>query len=326
MYKAFFGLARNPFEISPDPYFFYPTARHNEALANLYYGIRKQKGFVVITGEVGTGKSLLIRCLMQTLRQSNVAFAYVFNTTLNPREFLEYALADLGLKYNSSSKTDLLMTLNNFLVDRHRRGLTTALIVDEAQNLRPEVLEEVRLLTNLETERQKLLQIVLVGQPELDAKLDSTDLRQLKQRIGLRCKLEPLEFEEVPNYIHKRLERAGAAERSRTMFSAEAVGAICRYSKGLPRLINTVCENALLTAYAMQSSIVTPEIVNEVARDFRLDAPSHMADGADPLQAMENGGDPRSRKAVIRALLDLLESQEIEAGVSQYAATKKGSH
>jgi general secretion pathway protein A len=323
MYKAFFGLSRNPFEISPDPYFFYPTARHNEALANLYYGIRKQKGFVVITGEVGTGKSLLIRCLMQTLRQSNVAFAYIFNTTLNPREFLEYVLADLGLKYTGASKTDLLVTLNNFLVDRHRRGLTTALVVDEAQNLRPDVLEEIRLLTNLETERQKLFQIVLVGQPELDEKMDSTELRQLKQRIGLRCKLEPLDFEEVPHYIHKRLERAGAAERSQTMFPSETIGAVCRYSKGIPRLINTVCENALLTAYAMHSPAVTPEIVQEVARDFRLDQTATMGNGNDPLRNLD-GNDPASRKAVIQALLNLLEAPELE-NVASYAA-KKGSY
>ena len=323
MYKAFFGLSRNPFEISPDPYFFYPTARHNEALANLYYGIRKQKGFVVITGEVGTGKSLLIRCLMQTLRQSNVAFAYIFNTTLNPREFLEYVLADLGLKYTGASKTDLLVTLNNFLVDRHRRGLTTALVVDEAQNLRPDVLEEIRLLTNLETEKQKLFQIVLVGQPELDEKMDSTELRQLKQRIGLRCKLEPLDFEEVPHYIHKRLERAGAAERSQTIFPAETIGAVCRYSKGIPRLINTVCENALLTAYAMHSPAVTPEIVQEVARDFRLDQTGAIGNGNDPLQNLDSN-DPASRKAVIQALLNLLEGPELE-NVASYAA-KKGSY
>src|SRR5438067_8224323 len=300
MYKTFFGLSRNPFEISPDPYFFYPTPRHNEALANLYYGIRKQKGFVVVTGEVGTGKSLLIRCLIQTLQQSNVAFAYVFNTTLNPREFLEYVLTDLGLKHSSTSKTDLLMTLNQFLVERHRKGLTTALIVDEAQNLRPDVLEEIRLLTNLETERQKLFQIVLVGQPELDDKMDSQELRQLKQRIGLRCKLEPLNFEEVPSYIHKRLERAGAAERSRCLFPPETVVCICRYSKGIPRLINTVCENALLTAYALQAPVVTPEMVDEVAKDFRLEEPASR-NGHAPLMELENTI-ASSRKSVVQAL------------------------
>ena len=323
MYKAFFGLSRNPFEISPDPYFFYPTPRHNEALANLYYGIRKQKGFVVVTGEVGTGKSLLIRCLIQTLQQSNVTFAYVFNTTLNPREFLEYVLADLGLKHTTTSKTDLLVTLNQFLVERHRRGLTTALIVDEAQNLRADVLEEVRLLTNLETERQKLLQIVLVGQPELDDKMDSNELRQLKQRIGLRCKLEPLNFEEVPSYIQKRLERAGAADRSRSLFPPETVQSICRYSKGIPRLINTVCENALLTAYALRAPAVMPEMVDEVARDFRLEQPLR-GNGHDPLIALEDSAEARGRKSVVQALLNLLETAEPEAGIS--SAGKKGNY
>jgi general secretion pathway protein A len=326
MYKAFFGLSRDPFEISPDPYFFYPTARHNEALANLYYGIRKQKGFVVVTGEVGTGKSLLVRCLMQTLRQSSVAFAYVFNTTLEPREFLEYVLADLGLRHNMASKTDLLMALHNFLLDRHRRGLTTALLVDEAQNLRPEVLEEIRLLTNLETEKQKLFQIVLVGQPELDGKMDSSELRQLKQRIGLRCKLEPLEFDEVPRYIRKRLERAGAGERSVSIFPTGTMQPIYQYSKGIPRLINTICENALLTGYAMQSSAITPEIICEVAKDFRLDTELRAPNGTDPLLALENSADPSSRKAVIQALLNLLDQPEVTGTAGGYVPLKKGTY
>ena len=320
MYKAFFGLARNPFEISPDPYFFYPTARHNEALANLYYGIRKQKGFVVVTGEVGTGKSLLVRCLMQTLRQSNLAFAYVFNTRLNSSEFLEYVLGDLGLKHNGSSKSEVLRILNTFLVDRHRRGLTTALIVDEAQDLRLGVLEEIRLLTNLETAQQKLLQIVLVGQPELDQKLDSVELRQLKQRVGLRCKLEPLTHDEVPEYIYKRMERAGVQERATSIFPMPVVEAIWRYSKGIPRLINTICENALLTAYAVQLRGVTVEIINEVARDFRLDVAPLASNSGDPLRGLEEG----DRKSVIQALLNLLEMNELEEGVA-VSKQKKGS-
>jgi general secretion pathway protein A len=321
MYKAFFGLARNPFEISPDPYFFYPTPRHNEALANLYYGIRKQKGFVVVTGEVGTGKSLLVRCLMQTLRQSNVAFAYVFNTRLSSREFLDYVLGDIGLKHDAGSKSDALRILNTFLVDRHRRGLTTALIVDEAQNLRSGVLEEIRLLTNLETAQQKLLQIVLVGQPELDNKLDSVELRQLKQRVGLRCKLEPLTHDEVPEYIYKRLERAGGQERASAIFPPSVIEVIWRYSNGIPRLINTICENALLTAYAVQLRGITVEIVHEVVRDFRLDVTPTASNGNDPLKGFE---EDRDRKTVIQALLNLLEINELEEGVAANKE-KKGS-
>ena len=220
MYKAFFGLNRNPFEIGPDPFFFYPTARHNEALANLYYGIRRKKGFVVVTGEVGTGKTLLVRCLMDALQRSQIEFAYIFNTQLSPDEFLRYLVGDLGLNPALRGKSEMLLALNEHLIQRHSKGQTTALIVDEAQNLHRDVLEEIRLLTNLETTQQKLLQIVLVGQPELDAKLDSVQLRQLKQRIALRCNLEPLSLQETPTYIRRRLELAGAGARAGEIFSS----------------------------------------------------------------------------------------------------------
>ena len=173
MYKQFFGLARNPFEISPDPFFYHPTPRHNEALANLHYGVGRRKGFIVITGEVGTGKTLLVRCLLAELRKNNIAFAYVFNPLLPVVEFFQYIMADLGLPYAGRTKTEMLLDLNRFLIQRHARGLITALVVDEAQALRTDLLEEIRLLTNLETSQQKLLQIVLMGQPELELILDS---------------------------------------------------------------------------------------------------------------------------------------------------------
>ena len=168
MYKQFFGLSKNPFEISPDPFFYHATPRHNEALANLHYGVGRRKGFIVITGEVGTGKTLLVRCLLAELRKNNIAFGYVFNPLLSTTEFFQYIMADLGLQYSGRSKTEMLLDLNRFLIQRHARGLITALVVDEAQALRPELLEEIRLLTNLETSQQKLLQIVLMGQPELE--------------------------------------------------------------------------------------------------------------------------------------------------------------
>jgi general secretion pathway protein A len=191
MYKQFFGLTKNPFEISPDPFFYHATPRHNEALANLHYGVGRRKGFIVITGEVGTGKTLLVRCLLAELRKNNIAFGYVFNPLLTTTEFFQYIMADLGLQYSGRSKTEMLLDLNRFLIQRHARGLITALVVDEAQALRPELLEEIRLLTNLETSQQKLLQIVLMGQPELEGVLDSPNLRQLKQRVSLRCQLLP---------------------------------------------------------------------------------------------------------------------------------------
>ena len=186
MYKSFYGLTRNPFEITPDPSFLFPTRRHNEALAALYYGVRRHKGFVVMTGEVGTGKTLLVRCLLELLNRRNVAYAYVFNSLLSPLEFLHYVAGDFGLAAAGKNKSELLLELSSFLINRHQQKLTTVLVIDEAHHLAPEVLEEVRLLTNLETAQEKLLQILLVGQPELDEKLDSIELRQLKQRIALR--------------------------------------------------------------------------------------------------------------------------------------------
>jgi general secretion pathway protein A len=270
MYKAFYKLTRNPFEITPDPTFLFPTRRHNEGLASLYYGVKRRKGFVVMTGEVGTGKTLLVRCLLQLLKRDNVAYAYVFNSKLSPLDFLQYIAGDLGLVTSGKSKSDLLLELGAYLIGRHQKTLTTVLVVDEAHHLSVDVLEEIRLLTNLETAQEKLLQILLVGQPELDEKLDSFELRQLKQRIALRCQLEPLDQEETKGYIQRRLQLAGANSHAGVMFSNDAITAIYRQSRGIPRLINTVCENALVTAYAKQASIVSPDIIEEVAADFRL--------------------------------------------------------
>jgi len=272
MYKKFFGLTKNPFEISPDPYFFYGSAQHNEALANIFYGIRAHKGFVVVTGEVGTGKTLLVRCLLESLDRNQVAFSYVFNTRLNEEEFLRYIIQDLSLPV-PNSKGEMLLQLNEYLIGRYRKGLTTVLIVDEAQNLSWEVLEEIRLLTNLETTRDKLLQIVLIGQPELDEKLESYNVRQLKQRIALRCRLSPLTELETRDYIVRRLQRAGAKNTAWTMFPDAVIKKVYQYSNGIPRLINTICENSLIVAFAKQSPNVTPEMIEEVAKDLRLNQP-----------------------------------------------------
>jgi general secretion pathway protein A len=270
MYKSFFNLKRNPFEITPDPSFLFPTRRHNEALAALYYGVRRHKGFVVMTGEVGTGKTLLVRCLLQLLNRKDVAYAYVFNSRLSPVEFLQYIAGDLGLNVAGKNKSELLLELSNYLITRYQQKLTTVLVVDEAHHLEVEVLEEIRLLTNLETAERKLLQILLVGQPELDLKLDSVELRQLKQRIALRSQLEPLSLEETTGYIQRRLQLAGATAQSSTLFPPDTMARVFRHSSGIPRLINTVCENALITAFARQSQVVTPDIIDEVASDFRL--------------------------------------------------------
>jgi len=270
MYKAFYNLKRNPFEITPDPAFLFPTKRHNEALAALYYGVRRRKGFVVLTGEVGTGKTLLLRCLLQLLKQNNdVAYAYVFNGKLSPVEFLQYVAGDLGLPAAGKNKSELLLQLAQYVISRSQKQLTTVLVVDEAHHLSVDILEEIRLLTNLETPKEKLLQILLVGQPELDHKLDSVDLRQLKQRIALRSHLASLDLNETKGYIERRLQLAGSPN-ALSLFPQETIASVYRHSKGIPRLVNTICENALIAAYARQVTSVTPEIIDTVAVDFRL--------------------------------------------------------
>lgn len=278
MYKTFFNLTRNPFDLTPNPVFFVQTGRHNEALASLYEGVRQHRGFVVLSGEVGTGKTLLLRCFLNLLKESHdIAYAYLFNGRLSPTEFLQYILVEFGLPAAGKSKCELLVDLSKYLVRRGEDNLTTVLVIDEAHLLSAEILEEVRLLSNLETADDKLLQIVLAGQPELDEKLDSPALRQLKQRVSRRAQLLPLDRDETTSYIQERLQRAGSPSPLR-VFPPQTTDVVYQYSQGLPRVINTICENALITAYANQSQVVTAEIITSVANDFRLGSPM-------PLQA-----------------------------------------
>jgi general secretion pathway protein A len=305
MYKEFFHLTRNPFDLTPDPTCFVPTKRHNEALAALYYGIRRHKGFVVLTGEVGTGKTLLLRCLLRLLKESkDIAYAYLFNGRLSPTEFLQYILSDFGLPTSGRNKSDLLFELGQFLVSRGARKMTTVLIVDEAHHLSADILEEVRLLSNLETDDDKLLQIVLVGQPELDEKLDSVGLRQLKQRIAVRTHLGSLDAGEAERYIQRRLQIAGVNSSQDPLFCAQTIAAVYRHSHGLPRLINTICDNALITAYARRLPRVTPEVIGDVANEFRLGVVSKEPNNADNPTEIDT-------QRVAKLLLDL------------YSATRK---
>jgi len=215
---------------------------------------------------------LLLRCLLRLLENSkDIAYAYIFNSRLSPAEFLQYVLSDFGLPASGKNKCEVLLDLSRFLVGRGSKQMTTVLIVDEAHDLPADTLEELRLLSNLETTEDKLLQIVLVGQPELDKKLDSKELRQLKQRIALRAQLSALTDQQTKEYIEQRLRIAGADPNAPPLFTAQAIAAVFAYSRGFPRLINTICENALIGAYARQLKAVTPGIVEDVASEFRLE-------------------------------------------------------
>jgi general secretion pathway protein A len=268
MYKSFFQLVRSPFEISPDPSLFYATPQHQEALAGLYYGIKAAKGFMVLTGEVGTGKTLLVRCLQDLLDKNRVTYAYVFNPRLSSRQFLSFVAEDLGLSPHPTSKSNLLIGLHRLLSERHRRGVMTMVVVEEAQLLTPVVLEEIRLLTNLETARGKLLQILLVGQPGLEARLDAPTMTQVKQRIALRFRLRVLSEDETSDYVRCRLKLAG--DKRGGIFTAAAIERVYRYSQGTPRLINTLCDNSMMSAFALRVERVTPELIEEAASDLGL--------------------------------------------------------
>ena len=268
MYKEFFGLRANPFNVNPDPRYLFLTRHTEEALACLTYGIQSRKGFVLLTGEVGTGKTTLINKLLEWLRLQQVATAFIFNSRLNVPQFLDYMMADFGIPCDTRAKSQILLRLYNWLLDRYRAGETAVLIVDEAQNLSDEVLEEIRMLTNLETFTEKLLQIVLVGQPELENKLKQPQLRQLKQRLTLRAKTHPLTLDETKAYIQQRLRIAGS--NGNQIFEPDAMIAIHRYSSGIPRVINLVCEHCLVSAFVDQQKIISPSVVDSVARDFDL--------------------------------------------------------
>ena len=274
MYEQYYHLRERAFNLTPDPRFLYFTERHCEALANLVYGIRERKGFLVLSGEVGTGKTTLINALLDTLERANVLSALIFNPLLSVSEFFEYVMNDFNLKAQGRSKSQILMTLNSLLLERYRMGQVTVLIVDEAQNLSSELLEEIRLLTNLETATEKLLQILLVGQPELSSKLNSPNLRQLKQRISLRCSLDPLSMFETKEYINTRLEIAGLSNQQ--IFADATIAEIFRSSGGIPRLINTICDNALLTGYACDAKTVGIEIIREVCQDLEMADGQHL--------------------------------------------------
>jgi general secretion pathway protein A len=316
MYEKFYGFNQNPFGMSPDPAFYYATERHNEALANLTYGVLMQKGFIVLTGEVGTGKTLLVRCLLDTLHRSRVAHAYIFNPLLSADDLLRMILADFGIREIKRTRAEMLQQFNEYLIDVYRRGGVTALVIDEAQLLSPMLLEEIRLMTNIETSQHKLLQIVLVGQPELDENLDSPELRQVKQRVSLRYSLEPLTDSEVRGYINRRFEVAGAQGQLSQIFPPPTLARILHYAHGIPRLVNTICDSALVSGYGQQAKTIPPAIIEEVAADLRISLKSS-ADKltGTPMSAERTGTEQDlNRKIIVRTLMRLAKLLEQRDG------------
>lgn len=251
MYKEFFGLKEKPFSVTSDPSFLFLSRVHKEAFSHLVYGIKERKGFLEITGEIGAGKTTLCRALLNQLDR-NTKSAFVFNSTLPELQLLQVILEDFGLVLEKRNKAAMLRQLNNFLIEELSKENNVILIIDEAQNLKPSVLEEIRMLSNLETEKEKLFQIILVGQPELKNKLNSPSLKQLRQRIGVRFHITPLEKDEMAKYIYHRLRIAGAKD-GEIRFTEDAIDCIYRYSGGIPRLINMVCDKSLLAAYVMET-------------------------------------------------------------------------
>lgn len=265
MYKRFYALEREPFAITPDPIFRYMSGQYKEALATMLYGVKNKRGLTVLTGEVGTGKTLMIRTLLESL-DSETRTAYVFNPRLSLADFFGVVASEFGLKGNLKTKGGFLDQLNTFLLEVAKKRGRALLIVDEAQALSLPLLEEIRMLMNLETAKEKLLQVILAGQPEFHNVISQERTRQFKQRISLRCHLSPLNRHETSEYMQRRLQVAG--RRGNSLFTQRAIRAIHEYSGGIPRLINVVCDNALLTGYAMGKQQIDLPIVREVIYDL----------------------------------------------------------
>jgi general secretion pathway protein A len=262
MYCDFFGFSEKPFTITPNPQFIYLSGNHREAFAHLLYGIDTHAGFIAMTGEVGTGKTTVLRTVLTQLDPEKYRSALIFNPCLSGEQLLASICREFGVEAAERYSFGYLDILNRFLLDQHGAGKTVVLVVDEAQNLTPDVLEQIRLISNLETERDKLIQIILAGQPELNDVLNRHDLRQLSQRIAVRCHLAPMSKYDTGDYIRHRLKVSGC--RIPGLFTAGAVKRIYRFSRGVPRLINIVCEQALVMAWTLESSTVTPAIAARV--------------------------------------------------------------
>lgn len=265
MYCKFYGLKERPFNVTSDPTFFFLSQKHKEALSHLLYGVSQRKGVIVLTGEIGTGKTTLCRFLLNQLSR-NVKTAFILNPHFSEIQLLEAIIRDFGISLKSKSRLSLIAELNRFLLNESQAQNNVVLIIDEAQNLKPSLLEQVRLLSNLETEKDKLLQVILVGQPELNHRLNLYDLRQLRQRIMVRYHITPLEIDEIKNYIYHRLSIAGA--NNRIEFTDEAIKAVSNFSCGTPRLINMICDRALLAGFVAETNVIDLNIMNKCAEEL----------------------------------------------------------
>jgi type II secretory pathway predicted ATPase ExeA len=323
MYKKFFGLKENPFNVNPDPRYLFLTHHTQEALACLTYGIETRKGFILLTGEVGTGKTTLINRLLEWLHKERVSTAFVFNPRLSVSQFFDFMMTDFGIPCESKQKGQMLLKLNQWLLERYQAGERAVLIVDEAQNLSPQMLEEIRLLTNLETSTEKLLQIVLSGQPELEHKLNQPQLRQLRQRITLRAKTRQLTLEETQGYIQERLRIAGAENTD--IFTPEAVATVHRYARGIPRVTNLLCEHGLISAFVDHRNPVPADIIEEVAHDFELHVIDPTAQApAQPYAVSGNGDHPPLVESLLQAINTLVDRlNQSEAALAESDPERK---
>jgi general secretion pathway protein A len=319
MYKSFFGLRENPFNVNPDPRFLFLTKEIEEALSGLMYGIQTRKGIMTLTGEVGTGKTTLVNQLLGWLNMRRIKSAFLFNSRMNTNQLFEFILAEFEIPCEVPSKSQQLMKLNHWLLDRYRAGENVVLILDEAQNLTFPVLEEIRLLTNLETATEKLLQIVLSGQPELEEKLKLPQLRQLRQRITLRCKTGAFTKDQTATYIAERLRIAGANLNGQRIFAPKAIETVHIYSLGIPRVINLLCEHSLVNSFAEQKRTIEPEIVEGVAREFQLDQVEPVA----PAGSLQPGADVYASEAFIQNLGEALSRFRINSSGTSPSRQRK---
>jgi general secretion pathway protein A len=303
VYNTYFGLDSAPFRVNPDPRFLYMSESHAEALATLVYAVQERKGFITLTGEVGTGKTTVLNALLQKLGPT-VQTAYIFNTSLGVEDLFSALFEELDIEpIEPFRKTAALSRLNHYLIDRLKKGLQTLLIVDEAQNLSDAMLEEIRMLSNLETPESKLLQIMLVGQPELADKLSQPALRQLRQRVELRHAIKPLLSDETASYIRERLVVAGHPRGD--LFGGAAERAVHRFSRGIPRVINVLCDNALIIAFSREAQRVSAPMVEEAASDLGLSA----SPGEPHFVRERSASEPKARTGWLRRLWRRSESQ-----------------